>query len=297
MIDLPPRQDRAAAWYGPALARRPDAWTVHLKTGHIDEMEAAVQTAMATHGEDIAAISSGTFPLPTLGPVLVSLRERLINGLGFALIRGLPIERFSRRQAATLFFGVGTHLGRARSQNAAGHILGHVRDAGKAATDTDVRIYQTRERQTFHTDSADVVALLCLKQSKSGGESLLVSAETLYNVFLDRRPDLLPRLFDAIATDRRGEVPTGMKPYFEIPVYSWFADRLTVMYQRQYIDSAQRFPAAPRLTPDHVAALDLFDELADDQALHLIMRLEPGDMQFVYNHALLHDRRGFEDWP
>ncbi|MDP6885146.1 MAG: TauD/TfdA family dioxygenase, partial [Rhodospirillales bacterium] len=121
-------------------------------------MEAAVQTAMATHGEDIAAISSGTFPLPTLGPVLVSLRERLINGLGFALIRGLPIERFSRRQAATLFFGVGTHLGRARSQNAAGHILGHVRDAGKAATDTDVRIYQTRERQTFHTDSADVVA-------------------------------------------------------------------------------------------------------------------------------------------
>ena len=27
------------------------------------------------------------------------------------------------------------------------------------------------------------------------------------------------------------------------------------------------------------------------------MQLEPGDMQFVYNHALLHDRTSFEEWP
>ena len=26
------------------------------------------------------------------------------------------------------------------------------------------------------------------------------------------------------------------------------------------------------------------------------MALEPGDMQFVYNHSQLHDRTGFEDW-
>jgi hypothetical protein len=297
MIELPPRQAGPAAWYGPDLARRPDAWTVDLEPGHIDEVDRALRSALAEHADDIAAISSATFPLPTLGPVLESVCRRLIDGCGFALIRGLPIERYDQRQAAAVFFGIGAHLGNARPQNAAGHILGHVRDVGKAGSDTDARIYQTNERQTFHTDSADVVGLLCLKQSKSGGESLLVSAETLYNEFLERRPDLLPRLFDPIATDRRGEVPAGMKPYFEIPVFSWFGGRLTVIYQRQYIDSAQRFPDAPRLTPDHVAALDLFDELADDPALHLIMRLEPGDMQFVYNHALLHDRRGFEDWP
>ena len=297
MNELPPIQDNSAAWYGPDLAARPDAWTLHLRSEYIDEVDMAVQTATAKHGEDLAGISSSTFPLPTLGPVLLSLREQLIHGCGFALIRGLPIERNNQREAATLFFGIGSHLGHARSQNAAGHILGHVRNVGKASTDTDVRIYQTDERQTFHTDSADVVALLCIKQSKSGGESLLVSAETIYNEFLERRPDLLPRLFDAIATDRRGEVPADMKPYFEIPVFSWFGGRLTVMYQRQYIDSAQRFPDGLRLTPEHVAALDLFDELANDPALHLIMRLEPGDMQFVYNHALLHDRRGFEDWP
>ena len=41
----------------------------------------------------------------------------------------------------------------------------------------------------------------------------------------------------------------------------------------------------------------MFDALANDPALHIKMRLQPGDMQFVYNHAQLHDRTGFTDWP
>jgi hypothetical protein len=52
-----------------------------------------------------------------------------------------------------------------------------------------------------------------------------------------------------------------------------------------------------RLTPEHVAALDRFDALAEDPTLHIRMRLEPGDMQFVYNHSQLHDRTAFVDWP
>jgi hypothetical protein len=134
---------------------------------------------------------------------------------------------------------------------------------------------------------------LCLREAMEGGDSLLVSVETIYNRMRAARPDLLALLFDPIATDRRGEVPEGMKPFMEIPPLSWHAGHLTVFYQRQYIDSAQRFPDAMRLTPDHVAALDMFDGLANDPALHLKMRLRPGDMQFVYNHGQLHDRTGF----
>ena len=80
-----------------------------------------------------------------------------------------------------MFYGLGAHLGNARMQNAQGHILGHVRDLNLRSDDPKVRIYQTSERQTFHTDSADVVALLCLNKAKSGGESLLVSAVTVFN--------------------------------------------------------------------------------------------------------------------
>ncbi len=69
------------------------------------------------------------------------------------------------------------------------------------------------------------------------------------------------------------------------------------MYQRQYIDSAQRFPGTMRLAPGHVEALNLFDKLANDPDFYLSMKLESGDMQFAHNHTLLHDRMGFEDWP
>jgi len=172
-----------------------------------------------------------------------------------------------------------------------------VLDVGADGSDTNARIYQTSERQTFHTDSCDVVGLICLRQAKSGGASMLVSASSIYNAFLQKRPDLLSYLFDPIATDRRGEIPDGMKPYFEIPVFTWHRDHLNVMYQRQYIDSAQRFDDAMRLTPKHIEALDLFDELANDPDLTLSMKLEPGDIQFVHNHSMLHDRMGFEDWP
>ena len=138
--------------------------------------------------------------------------------------------------------------------------------------------------------------LLCLKTARSGGKSLLVSASAIFNEMHRQRPDLLHLLLQPIATDRRGEVPEGMLPYLLIPVFSFYQGAITVFYQRQYIDSAQRFPDAPRLTPLHVEALGMFDSLANDPRLNLTMELEPGDMQFVYNHALLHDRTGFEDW-
>ena len=83
----------------------------------------------------------------------------------------------------------------------------------------------------------------------------------------------------------------------DIPPLSWHDGKLTVFYQRQYIDSAQRFPDAMRLTPAHIEALDMFDALANDPELHFSMRLAPGDMQFVYNHTNLHDRTAFIDWP
>ena len=295
-MNLPPEQNGAAAWYGPEMAARAD-WVMQLGAGDLAEIEAAT-TALVARGSDIATIKAEDFPLPTLAPTLKRrFRGEVLEGRGFLLIRGLPVERWSIRQSATAYFGLGAHLGSARSQNAKGHVLGHVQDLGLDAGDPNVRIYQTNARQTFHTDSCDVVALLCLKTARSGGLSALVSSTTIFNEMRRRRPDLLELLFQPIATDRRGEVGEGQKPFFEIPVFTWHRGHLNAIYQRQYIDSAQRFADAPRLTPVHVEALDLFDALADDPRLNMTMEFHPGDVQFVHNHTLLHDRTGFVDWP
>jgi len=295
-FELPPQQTGAAAWYGPDVTKRDD-WMMPLGAAEVTEIEDATR-ALVARNADIAAITAREFPLPTLGPRLKARVDgEVLNGRGFLLLRGLPVERWSMQEAATAFFGLGAHLGSARSQNGKGHVLGHVQDLGLDVKDPNVRIYQTHERQTYHTDSCDIVGLLCLKTAKSGGLSALVSSTTIFNEMRRRRPDLLQLLFQPLATDRRGEVPEGQKPYFEIPVFNWHKGYLTAIYQRQYIDSAQRFTDAPRLTAAQVEALDMFDSLANDPALNLFMEFKPGDVQLVHNHTMLHDRTGFEDWP
>ena len=294
--ELPTLFTNDAAWLAADLAGDETAWLTELSVEQANELSQAARRYLST-GKDIGEMSADQFPLLTLKPYLERLKNKLLNGNGLEVIRGLPITTLNLEEVACIFCGIGSHLGSARSQNADGHILGHVRDTGASSKDPNTRIYQTAERQSFHTDSADVVGLLCWKVAKSGGESLLVSTLSIYNRMRMQRPDLLALLFEPIATDRRGEIPVGEKPFMEIPVLNWYAGYLTVFYQRQYIESAQRFDGAPKLTTKQVEALDLFDALANDPELHFRMQLQPGDMQFVYNHSQLHDRTAFEDWP
>lgn len=299
MIDdtqfLPPEIQGPTAWYGSALIGQTD-WVYHLSETEIKEVEAAVN-GLTSASKSLSHISPDIFPLPTFGPRLQRLLSEVLGGRGFVLIRHLPVERWGNRQSEIAFLGIGSHLGSLRSQNADGHLLGHVKDLGRSSHDPNVRIYQTRERQTFHTDSCDVVGLLCLSTAKSGGLSSLVSSTTIFNEMRRRRPDLARLLFEPIETDRRGEVAEGEKPYFNIPVFNWHAGLLSAIYQRQYIESARRFPDVQPLTSAQVEALNLLDELANDPQLHLMMELQRGDMQFVHNHTVLHDRTAYEDWP
>jgi hypothetical protein len=289
-----PLVEGPSAWIGAVLARHPEEWIYTLSTAEIDEIEAAVANV---RGHDLADLSRADFAFPKLGPVLEQLRDEVLNGRGFVLIRGLPVEGRPIEDSAAAYWGIGTYFGYPRSQNAMGHLLGHVRDLGLATTDPNVRTYQTTERQHFHTDSCDIVALLCLKTAKSGGLSSIVSSMAIHNEMAKRRPDLLERLFQPFATDRRGEVPVGEKPYFDMPVFNDHADYVSGIYSGTYIRSAQRFPELPRLSDKDNEALDMLDDLANDKELRLDMELRPGDMQFLHNHTCLHDRTAFVDWP
>jgi hypothetical protein len=293
---IPPRAliDGPSAWIGAEIAHRPEEWTYQLSPSDLTEIEAATASC---RGRDIASITRDDFPLPTFGPVLERMRGELLNGRGFVLLRGLPVEGRPIVESATAYWGIGAYIGSARSQNAKGHVLGHVRDLGLATEDPNVRTYQTTERQHFHTDSCDIVGLLCLKTAKSGGLSSLVSSNTIYNVMAERYPELVWRLFQPFATDRRGEVPEGKKPWFDMPVFNDYQGYLSAIYSGTYIRSAQRFPEARQPDAEDFAALDCFDSLAEDKELRLDITFQPGDIQFVHNHTILHDRTSFVDWP
>ncbi len=282
-----------AAWRSADLA--PEAWLHVLEAAEIAEIETAAR-ALAAGDTDLAQVRD--FPLPkTAARLGAILREEVLGGRGFAVIRGLDPAAFSRREAAAAVLGLGAHWGAVRPQNAAGHILGHVKDLGRSGDDPTARLYQTHERQTYHTDSCDVVGLMCLRPAKVGGRSSLVSSVAIHDEMRRRRPDLALTLFEPIETDRRGEVGPGEQPWFNIPVFNWHAGHFAGMYQRQYIESARRHPGVPPLTAAQVEALDLLDRLAEDPEFHLEIDFQPGDIQLVNNHVLFHDRTAFEDWP
>jgi hypothetical protein len=295
MIEIPPTIVGPSAWYGPAVAQRSD-WVESLSSTDLAEIESASHRLARVESEG-KALRRDDFPLPTLGPRLGRILEEVLDGRGFVLLRGLPVLSWGQRLSALAFLGIGLHWGSLRAQNRQGHLLGHVKDLGLSSQDPQVRIYQTKERQNYHTDSCDVVGLLCLQPAKAGGRSSLVSSVTVFNEMRDRRPDLARVLFEPIETDRRSEVPAGRKPYFCIPVFNWYEGFLSAIYHRSYIESARRFPDVAPLTDKQIEALDLFDALANDPALCFQMEFQTGDIQLVHNHTMLHDRTAFEDWP
>lgn len=272
------------------------AWIRHFTEGEIREIHLAVGR-VERKGLDIVGITRNDFPLPGLAPELARIREELLRGRGFALMRGLPVKDRSMKQIATAFWGIGTHLGEAISQNAKGHLLGHVKDIGHDPHNPEHRLYATRARHRFHTDSCDLVGLFCVRPAKEGGLSSISSSATIYSEMRRRRPELAELLSRPIHIDRKGEIPEGKGPWYRMPVFNHHAGCITTYYARDFFDGAQRHEGVPPVSREQTEAMDLFEDLAARQDIRLDMELRPGDMQFVHNHQIVHSRTGYEDHP
>jgi len=212
-------------------------------------------------------------------------------------VRGFPTEELTPRETEVAYVGLGLQMGTPVSQNAAGDLLGQVRDEGVVRRDPSVRPYQTRQRQDFHTDGADIVGLLCLHPARTGGQSRIASSATVYNRMLAERPDLIEVLYQPMFWDRNGEESVGEDPYFALPVISEVAGAPRVFFIDWYIRDAQRHPAVPRLTAQQSEAIELIERIANDESVHLEMDFRPGDIQWLANDRILHSRDAYEDHP
>ena len=295
--DLPKSVAGPSVWTGKELLAKPDQWLSQWSQEQINELVEA-----ANHFESLnlplEQISTENFPLKKVKPYLASILKQLLSGQGFVMLRGIPVWELGIKLSSIVYMGIGVHLGTLRSSNAKGHLLGHVRDQGIQMSKESGRFYQTNKKLEFHTDSVDFVGLLCLQKAKAGGESFIASSMALYNEIAKRRPDLVPALFLPYATDRRGEVPQGLNPWYDMPIFTWYQNQLSCVYIRQYIEAAQaNFPQAPRLTSEQIAVMDLIDEILAEPGFVLPMAFEPGDIQLLHNHQILHSRNDFENWP
>ncbi len=282
-----------SVWTGAEMARRDD-WLYRLSAAEVAEIEAAV-APLATAEADLMAIRAEDFPLPRLGPALREIRREILDGRGFAQLRGLPVARLGRLGAAIAFWGIGRHLGHeVASQNANGHLLGHILDLGQSRANPSQRGPYSAETIPYHVDCCDIAGLLCLAPAKAGGESLIASSGAVYNAMLERRPDLVAALEAPVYRDRRDEIPPGKAPWYAIPVFNRHDGLLSTTIEPTYIGSvARHFDGRDPNSAAQSEGVAMVAEVAE--ALHLDIAFEPGDMQFLNNHAILHSRRGFED--
>lgn len=266
----------------------------HLSDRDLSELDAAIRDVQS-RGIPIMQLAAADFRLPTLGAKLAGIRDEILNGLGFAQIRGFKPEQYSADQQAIAFWGVSMHLGeRVASQNAKGHVLGHITNIGETVNNPNQRGPYSKDRIPFHVDCCDIVGLMCINPARSGGESSLASSVAVHNEIARRRPDLLPVLSEPYFRDRRGEVPAGMAPWYKIPIFNYDGGYLTTNIEPTYIGSAHRHPGVPEMTPLQREAFEYVQAVAEE--LSLDIDFHRGDMQFLNNHVTMHTRQAYEDF-
>ena len=279
-----------AAWKGSELSQRSD-WRESLTDADVAEIDHAVAVAKGTR-KPMGELTKEDFPLPKLSKKIARWRREVCSGRGFQVLRGVPVTRWPENDAELFFWCFGQHFGIPGAQNPQADLLGHVRDTGESPD--EVRHYRTRVNINFHCDAADVVGLLCLHKAKRGGQSRIVSSVSVYNELLRRRPDLVDRMYEPFMMDTKGE---GGVRYLPVRPCRFDSRHLRTFYHTDYFRSAVGFGGESMLSPEDHALLDLYNEIADSPEMYLDMDLEPGDMQLLSNHTVLHARTDYEDYP
>ncbi len=219
---------------------------------------------------------------------------------GFVILDRVPVEEHAEAEAQLMYWLVGQMLGVPFEQNVQGTLLYDVRDTGQDVS-YGARFSVTNAESTFHTDNSfgatvlDYVGLLCIRPAKAGGRSQVVSGVAVHEELRERHPEELAVLYRPFHFDRRGGVRAGEAPTVSYPVITWDGREPVFRYLRYWIETGHQKAGTP-LTPAQVRALDALDRLAGRPELRVEFDLRPGQMFFINNRWILHNRTAFEDF-
>jgi alpha-ketoglutarate-dependent taurine dioxygenase len=289
----------ARAWTAATLGG-PAAWTVALSNPCLSFLADCLQR-LQRHAQPVARRQLSEADRAACARALQPAIDILENGCGFVVLDRLLVERYSTQETQTLYWLIGQGLGRPMEQNVQGTLLYDVRDTGQDVA-SGARFSVANAESTFHTDNsfgsalADYVGLLCLQTAKSGGLNQIVSGYTVYNELVQHHPEVLKILRQPFHVDRRGGFLPGEPPTIRLPIIALDGDRLVCRYLRYWIEVGHQKAKQP-LTSSQVKALDVLDGVLRRSEFQAAFYLECGQMLFVNNRWILHNRTAFEDHP
>ncbi|KAE8143494.1 hypothetical protein BDV38DRAFT_233812 [Aspergillus pseudotamarii] len=275
-----------------------------LEGPQLAEIDAALRYFQSL-AQPMEILNPSTFPLPGLWSILRSVSDNLHSDYGFTLIRGAPVERYTREENMIIHVGISSHIGAMRGRQdhqfkgqPADVMLAHITDMRRPSGEQNYALAAyTDSEVVFHTDVGDIVSLFMLSEPANGGESLLASGWTVYNALAETRPDLVR----VLAED--WPIPSAQEPglikhrplLFYQPARGSTPERIILQFSRRSFSGFGAHSRLNRLSPIQMEALDALHLLAEKS--HVAMELKKGDMQFINNLSMVHARNSYVDGP
>lgn len=242
------------------------------------------------------------FYLPKCTELINDVFYRIENDLGFCLIDKLPLEHMSHQEAISIYWLLSQILGRPVAQKwCDGRMVYSVTDLG-LPSGNGVRPDVTNEEQSFHTDNSynitppDVVGLLCLQPSMSGGLSRVVNMKSVLEKMEMSHKRLVPRLYKPFLFDRQKEHSDGATETLQNPILNCNGEDLRIRVSRNLIYQGYALQGES-IDPEGEDALAAFFEIIDNPEMYKEFQFEAGQIQFLNNRVIGHKRTSFDDWP
>ncbi len=224
------------------------------------------------------------------------IQSALWKGSGAVRILGLGglDEDVMRRAYALLASCIGTPIDSYGRQY-------DVVDRGKDYRKEAIPVSQTAAETAFHTDSSSrwmnpsVVGLLCIRPALEGGLSMVSPAWKAEEQLRRKRPELLRLLQEDYVRD---VVTPGVEKeriwLNRFPIFSRGPQGLVFRYMRYWIEKGHQ-RIGEELSLDQIEAMDLLDQELAQNSVHFAMG--PGEIVFLDNHRVAHNRSAFVDNP
>jgi len=247
-------------------------------------------------------LSPDDFDMPAVRNRMQGVRAALDHGVGFAIIDRLPVECLTSQIATQLYWLVMCAIGRPVAQKWDGTMVYDVADTGrKPAPGNGVRSSKSNQGQGYHTDNSfntppARVGLFCIRPAMEGGESGLISFDSVYNRLLEQYPEAVPRLFEPFHFDRQREHAPDDPPTSFKPMFQGVHDVLGVSLSTGLVRQGHAMLGRP-LDEQTAVALEAVDRVTEAPELGKRFQFEAGQIQIVNNRRLGHRRTAFRDWP
>lgn len=125
---------------------------------------------------------------------------------------------------------------------------------------------------------------------------MITSSLTARRHLMAERPDLAELAHRDFCFSRQNEQAPDETPFYAQPLFD-VADGLVFgKWNRNRVVSAQKIEGVPELSDGQRETMDVLDEILRRPDMMFTMYLEPGDLQIINNHVMLHSRTDYIDF-